>query len=131
MPGKFIITTISKCERSDQFFQTASEATSLDVTKRSHPKCVSMSVCVSVSLSVRPSVFYLLLNHMRDQNENFRGCRHQALDGYYILKTYCYKVNFKVICEKPVPRLILVAHIQIGTGDPLIYLLSPLLLPTS
>ena len=76
-------------------FQTASEATSLEVTKRPHPNCV-----------------YLLLDHRRDRNEAFRGRRHQTLDGYYILKTYCYYVFFKVICEKPVPRLIMVAHIH-------------------
>ena len=85
MPGKFIITIISNCKRSDQFFQTASEATSLEVTKRTHPIFVYVSVCVSVSLSVRPSVFYLLLDHWRDQNENFRVV--EPLDDYYILKT--------------------------------------------
>ena len=46
------------------------------------------------------SVFYLLLDHWRDRNEIFRGCRHQPLDSYYILRTYCYYLNFKVICEK-------------------------------
>ena len=76
---------------------------------------LSVSVCVSVCLSVRPSVFYVLLDDWRDRNEMVRARRHQPLDGYYILKTYCYCVNFKVICEKPVSCLILVipvAHIH-------------------
>ena len=63
-------------------------------------------------MCVCTSVFCLLLDHWRDQNEIFRDSRHQFLDGYYILKTYCYYVIFKVICEKPVSRLILVAHMH-------------------
>ena len=112
-------------------FQTASEATSLEVTKRSHPKFVCLYVCLSV--------FYLLLDHWRDQNETFRGHKHQPLDGYYILKTYCYLINFKVICEKPVSRLILVAHIhthlaqETPSSTPYLpfYLLPPFLPSTS
>ena len=97
---------------------------------------VCMCVCVCVCLSVCPSVFYLL-DHCRDRNETFRGRRHQPFDSYYILKTYCY-VNFWVICEKPVSRLILVAHIHtyvaLKTLWPTSYLLpsiSYLLPPTS
>ena len=43
----------------------------------------------------------VLLDHRRNRNETFRvvGINH-PLDGYYILKTYCYYVSFKVICEK-------------------------------
>ena len=93
-------------------FQTASEATSLEVSKRHHPKFVCVSVCMCVCLSIYLSVFYLLLEHWRNRNETSSGRRHQPLDGYYISKTYCYYANFKVICEKPVPRLILVVHIH-------------------
>ena len=109
-------------------FQTASEARSLEVMKRSHPKFVCVSICVYVCLSVcpsvRPSVLYLLLDHWRNRNEIFRGRRPQPLDSYYIVKTYCYYVNFKVICEKPVSCLILVAHIHT-------YLAQETLWPTS
>ena len=86
---------------------------------------VCLYVCVSVCMCVGLSVFYLLLDHWRKRNETFRGRRHQPLDGYYMLKAYCYYVNFKVICEKPVPRLILVAYIHTATGDTLTYLLPP------
>ena len=89
---------------------------------------VCVSVCLSVRSSVLTSVFYFLLDHWRNRNETFRGSRHQLFDGYYILKTYCY-VIFKVICEKPVCRLLLVAHIYTGTGDTLTYLLPPSYLP--
>ena len=86
------------------------------------------------------SIFYLLLDHWRDRNEIFRDRRHQPLDGYYILKTYCYYVNLKVICEKPVSRLIMVAHIytylaqvptSLTTSYFPFYLLPPFLPTTS
>ena len=67
-------------------------------------------------LSVCPSVLYLLLDHWMDRNETLRGLRHQPLDGYYILKTYCYHVNFRAIFEeekKHESRLKLIAHILI------------------
>ena len=119
-------------------FQTASEATSLEVSKRPNPKFVCVSVCMCVCLSVCLSVFYLL-DHWRDRNEIFRSCRHQPLDNYYILKTYCYYLDFKVICENPVSRLILVTHIHtyVAQEKPWLtsyltfYLLPPFLLPTS
>ena len=95
------------CRHLVQLFQTASEATSLEVSKRPNPKFVCVSVCTCVCVGL--SVFYLLLDHWRDRNETFRDRRHQPLDDYYILK-HCY--HFKVTCEKPVPRLILVAHIH-------------------
>ena len=104
---------ISNCERSEKFG-------SCETTPSKICLCVCMCVCLSVCLSirpsvtpsVRPSVFYLLLDHRRDRNGIFRDRKHQALDGYYILKTYCYNLNFKVICENSVSRLILVAHIH-------------------
>ena len=68
-------------------FQTVSETTSLEVSKRSHPKCVCVSVCMCVCLSFCLSVFYLLLDHWRDRNETFRGHRHQPLDDDYIATT--------------------------------------------
>ena len=84
-------------------------------------------MCLYVCLSVCLSVFYLL-DHWRDRNETFRGCRHQPLNGYYVLETYCCYVNFKVICEKKtVSRLMLVAHIHIYPAQET----TPLLPPTS
>ena len=89
-------------------FQTASEARSLEVAKRPYLKYVCVSVCVSVC----PSVFYLQVNHWRDRNEIFSDRRHHPLDDYYILETYCYYVNFKVMYEKLSSHLILVTHIH-------------------
>ena len=86
-------------------------------------------------LSVRPYVFYLLLDHWRDRNETFMVRRHKALDCYYILKTFCYWVNFKVIWEKLSHCLILVAHIHTylsqETAWPTSYLPFYLLPPAS
>ena len=69
---------------------------------------LSVSVCMCVCLSV----LNLILDHWRDRNKTFRGRRHQPLDGYYILITYFYYVHFKIIYEKPVTRLILIARIH-------------------
>ena len=96
-------TCISMGDLNLHLFQTVSEATSLEVSKRPHPKFV----CLYVSVSV----IYLLLDHWRDLNEIFRDGRHQSLDDYCIIK-HCYYSKFKVICEKPVYFLILVAHIR-------------------
>ena len=111
-----------------KLFQTASVATSLEVSKRPHPKYVCVSLCMCVCLSV----FYLLLDHWKDRNETVRDRRHQPLDGYYILKnTYCYYLSYlwktciSLNSGRTYPYLS-------GTGDlPPTSYLSFYLLPTS
>ena len=116
------LSIISNCERRNQFGS---------YEKTQSKICLCLYVCLSVCLSVCPSVFNLLLDYWRDRNETFRSRRHQTLDGYYIIKTYCYYVNSKVICIKPVFPLILVAHIHTCTEDTLTSYLPFYLLPTS
>ena len=117
-----LIIIISNCERSDQFG-------SYETTPSKICLCVCMCV-LSVCPSVRPSVFYLLLDHWRDRNETFRGRRHQPLDGFYILKTYCCYVNFIIICEKLSSRLYW-SHIFILTFHRRHLVLPPISLSTS
>ena len=109
-------------------FQTASEVISLEVSKRSHPRFVCVSVCICVCLSI----FYLFPDHWRNRNETFRGRWHQHLDDYYILKNILLLSKFLNYLWKPCTSLntgCTYSYLP-STGDTVTYLLPPFLPPT-